>query len=86
MMKNQVPTSEMLVQMIITDVLERWPQTATVFHNHAMACVGCAVAPFYTINDATIVYGLPPEQFAEELLEVIHQHIACQEINNERDL
>ena len=57
--------------MIITDVLERWPETAEVFHEHTMACVGCAVAPFYTINDAAIVYKLSPEALIEEFLAII---------------
>jgi hybrid cluster-associated redox disulfide protein len=57
--------------MMIADVLERWPRTADVFHRHAMACVGCAVAPFYSIIDAALVYRLSPEQFVAELLAVI---------------
>ena len=67
----KAPTPEALGEMIITDVLERWPNTADVFHNHAMACVGCAVAPFYTINDAALVYRLPVDDFLAELLAVI---------------
>jgi hybrid cluster-associated redox disulfide protein len=66
-----LPTPKALGEMIITDVLERWPNTADVFHNHAMACVGCAVAPFYTINDAALVYRLPADNFVAELLAVI---------------
>jgi hybrid cluster-associated redox disulfide protein len=60
-----------LLDMILTDLLERWPETAAVFHRHAMACVGCAVAPFYTVRDAALVYGLSPEQFAAELAAVV---------------
>ncbi|WP_157912781.1 DUF1858 domain-containing protein [Candidatus Promineifilum breve] len=67
----KAPTPEALGEMIITDVLERWPNTADVFQNHAMACVGCAVAPFYTINDAALVYRLPVDDFLAELLAVI---------------
>lgn len=64
-------TGEALGKMIITDVLERWPETAEVFYEHTMACVGCAVAPFYTINDAAIVYNLSPEALIEEFLAII---------------
>lgn len=72
-MKQQPqPTNEMVSKMVITDVLERWPQTADVFHNHTMACVGCAVASFYTIEDAALVYGINPEQFVDEMLAIIH--------------
>lgn len=71
MSTNAEPTKDTLGQMMITDVLERWPNTAAIFHNHAMACVGCAVASFYSISDAAVVYGLSPDRFVEELLEVV---------------
>jgi len=71
MTNDTTAAAESLRGMIITDVLERWPATADVFHDHAMACVGCAVAPFYTIEDAAIVYGRSPEQFTADLLRAI---------------
>ncbi|MCZ2113336.1 MAG: DUF1858 domain-containing protein [Anaerolineae bacterium] len=64
-------TIEALRDMLISDVLERWPAAAAVFHDHGMACVGCAVAPFYTINDAALVYGLDPEALAEQFMRMI---------------
>jgi hybrid cluster-associated redox disulfide protein len=76
MTDNQPPTPAALGQMIITDVLERWPKTADVFHNHGMACVGCAVAPFYTLNDAALVYGLSPERFAAEVAAAVRSAAA----------
>ena len=65
------PSEETLGGMLISDVLEQWPATADVFHTNAMACVGCAVAPFYTIQDAATVYGLSPEKFIADLLQAI---------------
>lgn len=65
-------TRETLGNMLITEVLERWPATADVFHDHTMACVGCAVASFYTINDAALVYGLSPEALADEFVKKIY--------------
>lgn len=62
-----------LGEMEINEVLARWPETARVFHKHDMACVGCVVAPFYTITDAANVYGLPPADFIAELVEVIEE-------------
>lgn len=70
-MENAQPTRESLAGMVISDVLERWPATADVFHTHTMACVGCAVAPFYTIQDAAEVYGLAPDDFITDLLAAI---------------
>jgi hybrid cluster-associated redox disulfide protein len=83
MAQIQHPTAEALGEMTITDVLERWPRTADVFHDHAMACVGCAVAPFYSITDAALVYGLSPQQFAAELLAAIQQASQESETHNE---
>lgn len=62
-----------LGEMEISEVLARWPETARVFHEHEMACVGCVVAPFYTITDAANVYGIPPADFIAALAEVIKE-------------
>ena len=70
-MSDTPTTCETVSQMLVADVLERWPATVDVFHAHVMACVGCVLAPFYTVQDAAVVYNLLPEQFAAELLAVI---------------
>lgn len=60
-----------LPNMVIEDVLNRWPETAVVFQRYHLACVGCVMAPFYKISDAINIYKLPAEQFITDLLEVI---------------
>jgi hybrid cluster-associated redox disulfide protein len=72
MVRTEKPMAKDLGEMIITDVLERWPETAEVFHAHGMACVGCILAPFYTLNDAAQVYSLDATQFMQEMLAAIH--------------
>ena len=57
--------------MTVEDVLTRWPQTADVFGRHNMACVGCPVAPFYTVVEVTAVYNLALAEFVEELKKAI---------------
>jgi hypothetical protein len=37
-----------------------------------MACPGCAVAPFYAIEDAIQIYQLDAEPFLDELLTAIN--------------
>lgn len=66
-----MPDEAQLAAMKISDVLEQWPAVADVFHKHAMACVGCVVAPFYTIADAASVYALPEDEFVVEVLAAI---------------
>jgi len=70
---NQIVIRAALMELTIEDVLTRWPQTAVVFHQHNMACVGCAVASFYTITEAANVYSLSLEDFLSELIAVINQ-------------
>ena len=64
-------TTEQIAEMIIADVLEQWPETAVVFHKYNMACVGCVVAPFYTIEAAISIYSVNREQFLQDLAAVI---------------
>lgn len=60
-----------LAEMTIEQLLRRWPETAVIFHQHHMACPGCAVASFYTLIDAANVYGLPPEELIAEIQNAI---------------
>jgi hybrid cluster-associated redox disulfide protein len=64
-------THETLSNMLVGDVMERWPSTADVFHAHAMACIGCALAMFCTVRDAAVSYDMPPEQLLSELTAAI---------------
>ena len=61
------PIAEMTVEAFLT----RWPETAEVFNRHNMACVGCPVAPFYTVTEAAEVYNLSPAEFIEELKQAM---------------
>lgn len=63
--------SVLIADMTVEDILTRWPQTADVFGRHNMACVGCPVAPFYTVSEAAVVYKLTPAEFVAELEQVI---------------
>ncbi len=64
-------TAEELEKLTLEELFQRWPETAVIFQRHQMACVGCAVAPFYTVADAAQVYRLDPDAFIAELLTTI---------------
>lgn len=66
---------EDLVELTLEELFQRWPETAVVFQRHQMACVGCVVAPFYTVADAARVYGLDPNEFLQELLHAIQDEM-----------
>ncbi len=71
MTTDTIITPERLGEMPVEDVMARWPATAEVFNAHALACVGCALASFCTVQDATAAYELPPGQLVAALLAVI---------------
>lgn len=70
---SQMPIRTALTELTIEELFTRWPQTAVVFHQYNMACVGCAVAGFYTVTEAVNVYGLSLDHFLDELVAVVDQ-------------
>ncbi len=53
--------------MTVQRLLELWPQTARVFIDKRMACVGCAVAGFETIEEVAAIYEQAPDSFVRAL-------------------
>ncbi len=51
----------------VAEVLKRWDQTAAAFIHLRMACVGCPMSPFETLETAAQIYGLPPETLIRAL-------------------
>ncbi|WP_420628055.1 hypothetical protein [Candidatus Leptofilum sp.] len=72
-MENSTITTELIAEKMISDLLERWPETAVLFKKHNMACVGCAVAPFYSVDDAITIYSLQRDEFLAELMLLIRE-------------
>jgi hybrid cluster-associated redox disulfide protein len=66
-----MPQNIALARMTVAALTERWPATIVVFNRHKMACVGCAVAPFYTVADAVRIYGMALPSFVTELEQAI---------------
>lgn len=56
---SQMPT--IARDMTVEQLLTAWPQTARVFLDRRMACVGCPVAAFETIEEVAAVYEQDPE-------------------------
>ena len=59
--------------LMVADVLARWPQTIPVFTHHRMGCVGCAMAPFETLAEVAVIYGLDLGCFLNELEQITKQ-------------
>ena len=50
----------------VAELIERYPQTSTVFPRFRMSCVGCTMAPFETLAEAAAAYGLEPQSLLRE--------------------
>ena len=59
------------LQISISEILDRWPEIIPIFLNHKMACVGCSLADFMTLEDALDIYHLNMESFIEEIENAI---------------
>lgn len=59
------------LQMTISEILDRWPEVIPIFLNNKMACVGCSLADFMTLEDALDIYHLNKESFIEEIINTI---------------
>lgn len=65
--------------LMVADVLARWPTVIPVFIQHRLACVGCTMAPFETLGDVLSNYGLEPELFLIQLEQAIQPDTPKQE-------
>ena len=55
----------------IERVLAEHPTTVAVLLAHRLACVGCSMARFCTLEDAITIYRLRHEQLLEDLQQAI---------------
>ena len=59
------------LQRDVASLLAEIPQAVAVFLHHGMACVGCSMAKFETLQDAAHIYGLDPIRLLNEIDENI---------------
>jgi hybrid cluster-associated redox disulfide protein len=57
----------------VAEVMERWPQSLPVFLHRHMACVGCAMSTFCTLDQAACAYHLDSDSFLNELELALRQ-------------
>ena len=59
--------SKIDLQLTVDRVLQRWPQTFSVFMEHKTKCVGCFMQPFCTLKDVAEIHQLSVEELIDEL-------------------
>lgn len=53
--------------MMVDKLLREYPQTARIFVDWQMACVGCPMSGFETVEEVAENYGKDPAQFVTDL-------------------
>ena len=62
-MKKSVPTPDMTVDQ----VMNRWPTSIRVFMGFRMGCVGCPIATFHSVDEASREHGIDGGAFLAAL-------------------
>jgi hybrid cluster-associated redox disulfide protein len=52
----------------VASIMDQWPETVPIFLRYNMACVGCGMAKFESLEDAAWIYGIAPEEILREVL------------------
>lgn len=63
MKKDAVPTADLMVD----DVMRRWPSTIRVFLDFRMRRVGCPIATFHSVDEACSEYSVNAAAFLSKL-------------------
>jgi hybrid cluster-associated redox disulfide protein len=64
-------TAELTAEMMVDDVMRRWPSTIRVFLDFRMRCVGCPIASFHSIDEACAEHGVDATAFLPKILETV---------------
>jgi hybrid cluster-associated redox disulfide protein len=70
-MDDTFSAQQITAESLVQDVVERHPQTITIFARHRLQCVGCNISPFHTIADSTREHALSIEPLLGELNQVV---------------
>jgi len=66
MKKDAVPTADLMV----ADVMRRWPSTIRVFLEFRMRCVGCPIATFHSVDEACDEHSVDAPAFLSKLRDM----------------
>ena len=53
--------------MLIEEVVQRFPETVEVFHQYGVGCVGCSAAQYDNVEQGAVLHGVDVEQLVKEL-------------------
>lgn len=60
--------------MNIREVIDKYPETVSVFAKYNMGCIGCIAASFESLKDIAAVHGTDVKAFVKDLNEAIKEN------------
>lgn len=58
---------EITEDMTIKEVIDKYPQSATVFMKYNVGCIGCLAASFEKVKDIAVVHGIDVKALVKDL-------------------
>lgn len=70
-MDGMAKKKEVDIDMVLEELMQRWPATISVFLRHRMLCIGCPISGFHTLVDAAREHGIDLDMLLEEVEEAM---------------
>jgi len=53
--------------MLIGDILEKYPQSVEIFAKYGFHCIGCMISPHESLEDGAAVHNIPLEPLLKDI-------------------
>jgi hybrid cluster-associated redox disulfide protein len=63
-------TEVLHLDLTVAEVLQKWPQTYSVFRRRNTNCIGCLLQRFCSIQEVAEAYELSPQELIRDLKNV----------------
>jgi hybrid cluster-associated redox disulfide protein len=63
----KAPRQMITKDMSFGEVLQRFPQTVSVFSKYGMHCIGCSMSAFETIEQGALAHRIDVKKFVDDL-------------------
>lgn len=71
-------THNLLTQLTVEAVLNKWPKTFTVFRNRNTDCIGCLLQKFCSIQDVAETYEVPTQDLINDFEKCVEENYPTQ--------
>lgn len=62
--------------LLVNDVMTRWPATIRVFLDHRFLCIGCPFGDYHSIEYACEEHNVSMESFVTDILKILNDTIS----------